>query len=240
MNSIEKEKIGAFISYHSIIRPVTLTTHGLWFLPVGLCILFFLPLFITPAMAGETNYAEPIGRVVAMILLIAGIILRLFLVKLDKTEPGKSLYLTELLKYNWIFVAALVIWFLMAELIYGLRGCLIQLCILIVITLIGLASTHYIVKNWIKKGKFIGYEGKLGKKIAYSTTGAGLIIYAAIGAFLRSIASLHLVVIVMAGLILYAPNMVLLYYLKLRYAKKYGLEEYLPDGPLPSEYTGEE
>ena len=29
-------------------------------------------------------------------------------------------------------------------------------------------------------------------------------------------------------------------YAKLRYAKKYGLEEYLPDKPLPSEYTGEE
>lgn len=52
MNNIEKEKLGAFISYHSIIRPVALTTHGFWFLSVVFCILFYLPLFLTPAMVG--------------------------------------------------------------------------------------------------------------------------------------------------------------------------------------------
>lgn len=240
MNSIEKEKIGAFISYHSIIRPITLTTHIFWVLAVGLCVLFYLPLFLTPAMVAETSYAESIGRILGAALLIVGIIIRPILIKLHTEESGKSLYLTELLKYIYFFIAALIMWFFMAELIYGLHTSLIQLCFLIATTLICLGCTHYIVRDWIKKGKFIGFEGELGKKIAYSTTGAGLIVYTVMGAILRSIASLNIVVIVVAGMVIYTPNMIMLYYLKLRYAKKYGLEEYLPDKPLASEYTGEE
>lgn len=240
MDNAERKNIGAFIAQHSIIRPVALTSHVFWFFPVGLCVFFFSSLFLTPAMVGETNYAEPIGRVIVIVLLVAGIILRRFLVKLDETEPGKSMYLTEMFTNMLVAIAALLMWFNLAELMYGLRDSLIQLSILSASTLMSLICTHYIVRDWIKKGKFIGYEGKLGKKIAYSTTGTGVIVYVAIAAILRSIASLHLVVIAAAGLVLCSTNIALLYYLKLRYAKKYGLEEYLPDRPLPSEYTGEE
>ncbi|MBR2674837.1 MAG: hypothetical protein IKE52_05225 [Mogibacterium sp.] len=240
MNNIEQEKIGAFIAQHSIIRYVTLTTHVFWFFPVVIGVLFYFPLFLTPVIVGETNYADPIGRVVVIALLIAGIILRLLLVKLDEREPGKSMYLTELLTNMYVAFAALLMWFKFTELMYGLRDSLIQISILIVTTLMSLACTHYIVRDWIKKGKFIDYEGKIGKKIAHSTTGRGLIVYIVIAAILRSIASLNFVVIVAAGIVLYGPNMAMLYYLKLRYAKKYGLEEYLPDRPLLSEYTGEE
>ena len=35
-----------------------------------------------------------------------------------------------------------------------------------------------------------------------------------------------------------ASILVLLYCLKLKYAKDYALEEYLPTGPHPSKYTG--
>ncbi len=35
-----------------------------------------------------------------------------------------------------------------------------------------------------------------------------------------------------------ASILVVLYYLKLKYAKEYGLEEYLPRRPNPSKYTG--
>lgn len=240
MNNTEKEKIGAFISYHSIIRPVSMTTHIFWLFALCLCVLFYLPLFLTPAMKGETNYADPIGRVMGVTLLIVGIIIRPILIKLYAEEPGKSLYLTELLKYTYAFLLMGIMWYKVVEVMYGLRDSLIQLCIPIIVALIGLEFTHYTVKDWIRKGKFIGYEGKLGKKIAYSTTGAGLIIYAAIGAVLRNVASLNILVIISVGAIIYIPNMIMLYYLKLRYAKKYGLEAYLPDGPLPSEYTGEE
>ena len=174
------------------------------------------------------------------VLLIVGIIIRPILIKLYVTEPGKSLYMTELLKYVYCFLFILILQFKAIEVMYGLRGNLIQLCIPIAVALVDLGCTHYIVRVWIRKGKFVGYEGRLGKRIAYSTTGVGLIVYALIGAVLRNVASLNILVIISVGAIIYIPNMIMLYYLKLRYAKKYGLEEYLPDKPHMSAYTDEE
>lgn len=151
-NDINRENIGAFIAQHSIIRPVTLTTHGFWLISALVGILYYISLFLTPVLVAETNYADPIGRVIVIVLLIVGIILRKFLVKLEKTEPGKSMYLTEMFTNMYATIALLLMWFKFTELMYGLRDSLIQLSLLSATTLMSLICTHYIVRDWIKKG----------------------------------------------------------------------------------------
>ena len=94
------------------------------------------------------------------------------------------------------------------------------------------------IRKVIKAGYYQKCENAISEPIiAFSSSSVSIVIYMIFFQFVKETFTGLGYAILAVIMVEIASVLALIYYLKLKYAKKYGLEEYLPERPNPSPYT---
>ena len=233
----EKEKIGAFVSYHNIIRPVDYPLYGLVFAAALLCLFFGRFSISQPENAIQSSIPY-IGLGVSLVLLILSIVIRIKVLKVANIEPGKSLYLSQMILYIYCAIVGELFIFAIVGFKYGRTEALYSACISFLFSIIIIIIAYFCLIKCIRKGLYVGKKRQINEKlIAFAASAGGVAILLTSFQFIRiyfNIAGYAMLSTMLVGM---SSVLAFSYYLKLRYAKKYDLENRLPKRPLPSRYT---
>ena len=235
----DKNKIANFISYHNIIRPIEYPLLTGPFFSVVATFAYVL-CFFSPKSYLIERIIYIIGTIFSIVGFIFGIKLKRKYMKLFEIEPGESLYKAELWKYIYTgseaFVLTLAV--LTSEKIN--EETFIKLTFLLFVFISSVIFTTGVVKIMIKNDKYNGRKHISERMIIFSTSGTCFAILIFIkNVMLRTAEANGPSIFLFIGFIAVEVSIVpgTVYYLKLKYAKKYGLEEYFPTRPNPSPYT---
>lgn len=234
---IEKEKIGAFVAYHNIIRPIEYPLNGLVF-AATLVSLFFGRFSISQPDKASQSTVSYIGLGVSIILMVLSIVIRKQILKKANIEPGKSLYLSQMLIYIYCAIVGELFIFAIVGFEYGEKEALFSVCISLFFTII-VAVIAYFCLIWdIRKGHYVEKNKILNERlIAISSSVGGVGIFLIFFQFIKTLfrsTGYIIVSIMLAGI---SSVLAFSYFLKLWYVRKYDLEKYLPERPHPSRYT---
>jgi hypothetical protein len=154
---------------------------------------------------------------------------------------GKSLYCAEILIHSYCVVIALLfmIYFLLID--DELKEAIIIFICGLSIIAITVCITTIAIKRRIAKGLYLKKQNGNYKVIQIFSSGASVVVFILLKNIIINNHDINVSFVI--SVLLFIPAeiasiLVVLYYLKLKYAKEYGLEEYLPRRPNPSKYTG--
>lgn len=233
----EKEKIGAFVSYHNIIRPIEYPLYGIVFAATLLC-LFFGRFSISQPENAIHSSIPYIGLGVSLVLLALSIVIRIRVLRIANIEPGKSLYLSQMIIYIYCAIAGELFILTIVGFKYGGTEALYFAGISLLFSIIIIIIAYFCLINGIRKGLYVEKKRLINEKmIAFSASAGGVILLLIAFQFIRIYFSSVGYVMLSTMLVGVSSILAFSYYLKLRYVKKYGLENHLPKGPLPSRYT---
>lgn len=236
MNDAEKKKIGAFIAYHNIIRPIEYPLFGLVFIS-ALMMLFFLRFTVSPPQQTHSVVLWVVGLGVSASAFLAGFVIRRKLLEAKINAPGKSMYYVEMIKYLYLAMVSVLLILSVVNFLYGTNTMLLAFITAIVLMVVTLIAAYLLIRKMIGDGRYLDKKHISDKVIAFSASTGCMVLYLTVFQFMRRLMNVHGVVILMTMASDVSAVLALIYYLKLRYAKKYGLEEYFPTRPNPSPYT---
>ena len=236
----DKNKIGRFVSYHNIIKPIE---YPLLCCP--LCSGLSLWSYVIFFFLSPSKY--PLERVTCIVCLalsfgsfFLGVKIRKKYLNLFGVEPGKSMYSAEFFQYACIAVLAFsFIFYCMLLTKTDMNVFIISGAIFLIMIVSGL-MTSIVVRIRIKKDMYNGRKCIDSRIVAFFASGTFIVILMIIKNIMIGAAKANgPYIIFLIGFICVEISTILsvIYYLKLKYAKKYGLEEYLPERPNPSPYT---
>ncbi len=238
----DKEKIASFISYHNILRPIELSQLTIPFLSVLLFLLYFTGFFMEMLHWQPEKLLCLLGMLFSAVLFVAGILFRKKFIHQYKDHAGKTLYSAEIWQYLGMGIGSFTAMVYTSGGEKNLQAFIIFNGIALAVIIATMLLIPVVVSLRIEKGV---YEKKkhisdrmvkffasgacvgiavIGKNILLSTSNYNALLFLSL--FFLALTEISVITAVV-------------YYLKLRYAKKYNLEEYLPKGPGPSIYTGE-
>jgi cobalamin synthase len=232
----DRKKIGAFIGYHNIIRPIEYPLFGLIF-SSGLIIFLYACIFITPTDRPSSASISWLGLGISASMIIAGVFIRRHLLREQTNNPGKSLYYAQMILYVYCTIMGLLLLLFFENFEHvtnNIAVALIAVAVLIGVTLI---VAYLFIRKTIIDGRYLEKKHISDKVIAFSASTGCMVLYLTVFQFMRRLMNVHGVVILTVLVSQVSAVLALIYYLKLRYAKKYGLEEYFPTRPNPSPYT---
>ena len=236
----DKNKIANFISYHNIIRPIEYALLAWPFMSSLFFLLYIIGYFFSPSTHYMEKMISIIGIIFSIIGFIFGIKLKRKYMTLYKTEPGKSLYEAELWKYICFGFQSFILTLDILAFEKINIGTFITLTFLLFVFISSVIFTTGVVKIMIKNDKYNGRKHISERMIIFSTSGTCFAILIFIkNVMLRTAEANGPSIFLFIGFIAVEVSIVpgTVYYLKLKYAKKYGLEEYFPTRPNPSPYT---
>ena len=230
------KNIIAFVKYHNINRPLEYPLFGLLLISAG-CMFLFGRCSISPPDKIEPIFLY-IEFFISILLLILGIIIRKKILKYSDREMGKCLYLAQIIMYIYLIIIGLLCVFLIVVFDYGIHGIPIAVIITFVLGVIIVSTVYLDVSQKIKNGYYQNNNNILSEKAtAFLSSTACITLFVIIFQFIkRSFNEIGYLFLSM-GLVGVSLSLAFIYYLKLKYAKKYGLEEYFPTRPNPSPYT---
>jgi membrane protein len=235
-----KEKIASFIEYHNIIRPIEYPLFAVPFLSIIMSVLYLIGCF------SEYKYSTArevciVGLICSTICFFVSMKLRRICLQMLPRNPGKGMYSAEIIQYvGLIFHSVIYIEFVVS---WWKREICLLVAILFIMLLISvlICATVWIIKYRINKGIYLNKKRIDFNKVAiFSSTSFISVVFIFKSIVLNNLDS-NMPVLILLMLISCMIISVILstaYYLKLKYAKEYGLEEYLPRRPNPSKYTG--
>ncbi|MBR2674836.1 MAG: hypothetical protein IKE52_05220 [Mogibacterium sp.] len=235
----ERNNIGAFISYHNIIRPVEFTLFGLVFAPC-MMMLFSLLFLISPPKILEASLSHYIGfagEVLSITMLSVGIFIRKRLLENKDVQQGKTLYLAQIYLYVYCVLCGIMFFFVSMVTFNGMKLLPISIGTVALLTGITIVCTYAFIKKSIRNGKYFDKNNVNEKMIAFSTSTACIALCMLALHIMKRLLNGFGLIIICIILIEAVSALAFIYYLKLKYAKKYDLEEYLPVKPLPNAYT---
>lgn len=236
MDRIEENKIGAFIGYHNIIRPIEYPLFGLIF-SSGFMMLYFSLFTLFPPQEVVSSDFDGVGLGISASMIIAGIFIRRRLLREQTNNPGKSLYYAQMILYVYTAMVSVLLILSFVNFLYGTNTMLLAFITAVVLIGITLIVAYLFIRKMITDGRYLDKKPISEKVIAFSASTGCLVLYLTVFQFMRRLMNVHGVVILVVMVSQVSAVLALIYYLKLRYAKKYGLEEYFPTRPNPSPYT---
>ncbi len=236
----EKNKIGRFVSYHNIIRPIG---YPLLCCPFcsGLSLLsYVIFFFLSPSKYPLERVTCIAGVALSIGSFFLGVKIRKKYVNLFGVEPGKSMYSAEFFQYACIAVLAFLFMFYCMLLIKIDMDVFIISGVIVLIMIVSAFMTSIVIRIRIKKDMYNGKKHINSRLTAFFASGTCIVILMIIkNIMIRSAKANGPFIIFFIGFVCVEISTILsvIYYLKLKYAKKYSLEEYLPERPNPSPYT---
>ena len=224
-----KEKIASFIANHNIIRPIEYPLFAVPFLSIIMSVLYLIGCF------SEYKYSTArevciVGLICSTICFFVSMKLRRICLQMLPRNPGKGMYSAEI-----IYIEFVTSWWK--------RDIYLIVATLFILLLISgsICVTVLTIKYRINKGIYLNKKRTNFNKVAvFSSTSFISAVFIIKSVVLNNLES-NMPVLILLMLISCMGLSVILstaYYLKLKYAKEYGLEEYLPTRPHPSKYTG--
>lgn len=235
-----KEKIASFIANHNIIRPIEYPLFAVPFLSIIMSVLYLIGCF------SEYKYSTArevciVGLICSTICFFVSMKLRRICLQILPRNPGKGMYSAEIIQYvGLIFHSIIYIEFVTS---WWKRDFYLIVAILFIMLLISvlICATVWIIKYRINKGIYLNKKRIDFNKVAiFSSTSFISAVFIIKSVVLNNLES-NMPVLILLMLISCMGLSVILstaYYLKLKYAKEYGLEEYLPTKAHPSKFTG--
>lgn len=236
MDKTEKENLGAFVAYHNIIRPIEYPLFGLIF-SSGFMMLYFSLFTLFPPQEVVSSDFCGVGLGISVSMIIAGIFIRRRLLREHTNNPGKSLYYAQMILYVYCTIMGLLLILSFVNFLYGTNTMLLAFITAVVLIGITLIASYLFIRKMIIDGRYLDKKPISEKVIAFSASTGCLVLYLTAFQFMRRLMNVHGVVILAVMVSQVSAVLALIYYLKLRYAKKYDLEEYFPTRPNPSPYT---
>ena len=239
-SEVIKEKMANFIEYHSIIRPIEYPLFAVPFLSIIMSVLYLIGCF------SEYKYSTArevciVGLICSTICFFVSMKLRRMCLQMLPRNPGKGMYSAEIIQYvGLIFHSIIYIEFVTS---WWKRDIYLLVATLFILLLISgsICVTVWTIKHRINKGIYLNKKRTDFNKVAiFSSTSFISAVFIIKSVVLNNLES-NMPVLILLMLISCMIISVILstaYYLKLKYAKEYGLEEYLPTRPYPSKYTG--
>ena len=235
-----KEKIASFIANHNIIRPIEYPLFAVPFLSIIMGVLYLIGCF------SEYKYSTArevciVGLICSTICFFVSMKLRRICLQMLPRNPGKGMYSAEIIQYvGLIFHSIIYIEFVTSG---WKRDIYLLVATLFILLLISgsICVTVWTIKHRINKGIYLNKKRTDFNKVAiFSSTSFISAVFIIKSVVLNNLES-NMPVLILLMLISCMIISVILstaYYLKLKYAKEYALEEYLPTRPYPSKYTG--
>ena len=236
----EKNKIGRFVSYHNIIRPIEYPLLCCLFCS-GLSLLSYVIFFFLSPSKYPLERVTCIACVALSIgSFFLGVKIRKKYLNLFGVESGKSMYSAEFFQYACMAVLAFLFMFYCMLLIKIDMDVFIISGVIFLIMIVSAFMTSIVIRIRIKKDMYNGKKNINSRLTAFFASGTCIVILMIIKNIMIGAAKANgPFIIFLIGFICVESSTILavIYYLKLKYAKKYGLEEYLPVRPNPSPYT---
>jgi len=238
MDKTEKECLGAFISYHNIIRPIEYPLISIVFFSAALFVAFVLFYFFSTEKHSIERIACYVGLLISGVGIIIGLVLRKKYLGMYYKKIRGMLYKAELWKY--VFSGAISMVLLMYILALKNSNTYIVFSIVMGIIIITIITMPIIVDKRIEAGFYGNKSFTKEKMFIFESSAVGVIVFLILkGIFLQASDTIAYTFII--SIELFAIELCTIYaiqyFLKLYYAKKHNLEEYLPDRPHPSPYT---
>lgn len=238
MTEKDRINIGAFIAHHNIIRPVEYPWFGVKLIS-ALYLLISIRFSISQPDTAEPTIIPYLGLIVSALLLIAGMLIEKRIVKNYNKSPGWCLYLSQSILYVYCMIIGtlailLVIGFIWPQKVIDVIAATF---ILVAVTI---GTAYLLTRKVIKAGYYQKCENAISEPIiAFSSSSVSIVIYMIFFQFVKETFTGLGYAILAVIMVEIASVLALIYYLKLKYAKKYNLEEYLPEKPIPSSYTNQ-
>lgn len=235
-----KNKVANFIAYHNIIRPIEYPLFVLPFFSGGYFVGYLIFFFLSPNIHVAERIVCILGIVLSIFACIFGLNLRKKYLNLFDTEPGKSLYFVEMWKYIYIGFNLFFLTFYCLLLVKNNEDTFMMVGVILLVIIISAFMTAIVVKIRIKKDMYNGRKCIDSRIVAFFASGTCFAILMVIKNIVTSTAEANGPFIIFFIMFAGAESctiLAIIYYLKLKYAKKYGLEEYFPTRPNPSPYT---
>lgn len=239
-SEVIKEKMANFIEYHSIIRPIEYPLFAVPFLSIIMSVLYLIGYF------SEYKYSTArevciVGLICSTICFFVSMKLRRICLRMLPKNPGKGMYSAEIIQYvGLIFHSIICIEFVTS---WWKRDIYLIVATVFILLLISgsICVTVLTIKYRINKGIYLNKKRtNFNKGAVFSSTSFISVVFIIKSVVLNNLES-NMPVLILLMLISCMIISVILstaYYLKLKYAKEYGLEEYLPTKPHPSKFTG--
>lgn len=152
MNNIEKEKIGAFIGYHNIIRPIEYPLLGLVFISALLMLYFSLFTLFPPQEVVSSDFCG-VGLGISVSMIIAGIFIRRRLLREHTNNPGKSLYYAQMILYVYCTIMGLLLILSFVNFLYGTNTMILAFITAVVLIGITLIAAYLFIRKMIIDGR---------------------------------------------------------------------------------------
>ncbi|WP_157682553.1 hypothetical protein [Mogibacterium pumilum] len=235
-----KEKIASFIEYHNIIRPIEYPLFVAPFLSIIMSVLYVIGYF-SEQKYSTTREICIVGLICSIICFCISMKLRRMCLQIFSNNPGKGMYSAEIIQYvGLIFHSIIYIEFVTS---WWKRDIYLIVATLFILLLISgsICVTVLTIKYRLNKRIYLNKKRTNFNKVAvFSSTSFISAVFIIKSVVLNNLES-NMPVLILLMLISCMIISVILstaYYLKLKYAKEYGLEEYLPTKPHPSKFTG--
>lgn len=236
MNDKEMIYIGEFIKHNNIHQTIEALMFGTHFVSV-LAILIYVRFAISPPKKADSS-ALYISLCITVLLLIVSILLRKRILCLKEKEPGKSLYRVQMIIYIYCMIIGMLFFSLAVLCEYGLKKIPSSIGITVLFASVTVMVTYIYVKRSIKSGYYFSRKLIVNEKIiAFLSSTIGLTICIIIFQFIKITFTSLGYMILSVVLVAVSSALSLIYFLKLKYAKKYGLEECLPTRCSSNQYT---
>ena len=235
-----EDKDKSFIANHNIIRPIEYPLIAMPFLTTLTFVFYTIFYIVSSDKTSGESVLYIVGVIFSIITFVFSMWLRRKYLKAFNEEPGKSMYAAEAWQYmGFVLHTSLLMlsFFSWEEVQISL---LTSICFLVAIIVITIAVTIIVVKKRIGKGFYQKNKDIGTKTMRYLGSGS----FIAIMLFIKSIVinseadGLTLFICILLVALEFSIVLAVEYFLKLKYAKEYELEDYLPTRPHPSEYTG--
>ena len=234
MDEKYRKNIGAFIAYHNIIRPIEYPLFGLIFISALMMIIYFL---IFPLDRSVSLVASQIGLLVSTILLIINIVIRKKVLNLKNVKIGESLYIAQMFLYIYCAATGLILHLEIVTLEFGINKGIYSTGIVFGVSCMAVLIAFLLVKKGITSGRYLHNKNTTEKLIAFSSSTVAVVMYVIAFQIIKRTFNGIGYAILTNLLVEISLVLAFLYFLKLQYARIYGLEEFLPQKPHPSAYT---
>lgn len=237
----DKSKIAGFISNHNIIRPIGYPLIAVPFLAASTGVLYLIFYIELTNKHSIESISCIVGIIISIISFVFWMRLRKIYFRRFDVEPGKSMYAAEIWQYVGIIIQTFFLNIYVASWEERLINVIISITFILVAIALTIIATIKVVKNRIKKGVYLKNKESGRKTMMYLSSGVCVVIIMGIKAITVHGSVTYDFFAYFSMLLLISEISTVLaveYCLKLKYAKEYGLEEYLPTRPYPSKYTG--
>lgn len=233
---MEKNKIINFISHNNTIKSIEnpLSTVPMLSAFYTFCyVVFFL-------FTKQRNHIERatciIGIILSISMFVLGILVKKKYRKCFEVKPGECMCRAEVWQYTGISIQTYVLMMYISSWEGNLKSVFVSIGIVIISTVISIIVTFIVIKIRILNDVYRNKKMMDTKVVAFFSSGA----YVAILMVIKNIVInnedingpitfyLFMFMISEAAIILAT-----VFYIKIKYAKKYGLEEYLPTKSNP-------